>query len=584
MNLCAASQKNSVCHIQLKVDKKNQVAIVMLYYRMQWVTEMPTYSIEVHEKSLVGGLGNHLVIGTYIDGVLDAEYNGLSTMDGIPTTVGWPWEYDDTIKVYTGNQYYIGTVGTTYSTTAFSTSNLNEFTARVSAMNSARELINAQNLDYQLLSQNSNSAAETLLVAAGLSLDISDLSGRYTPGLSNALLDDVTLADLGNAANGGSLSTGLSLAYNTITSIGATLDSWATDLGISMTMGEVLSAQGRGGGLDLYGKLLSTGMSGPRAIAVMWELEQDLQELEDIKNEYDLGESFINSVATQAEQANQALLHAAGFISPLVVDLDGDGIETISTLDGEVFDFNDPSIIAHGWLSGDDGFIVLDKNNNGVIESNTELFGSDYLDGFSALAKYDENHDMIIDNQDSIFTSLKIWRDANENGKTEDGELLLFSNVGLSEISLNARISTEIDGGNWIALHSEGEGLDGVGFGLYDVYFRTLREDGKTTASISSRESKVILGTEGDDILKGNDSDQIFWGGAGNDEFIFGPSSGNDQIYDFELGIDLVHIDSYSREDLIVYQTNDGSVVEYGGDSLLLHNVFIENDYYDLFA
>jgi hypothetical protein len=63
---------------------------------------------------------------------------------------------------------------------------------------------------------------------------------------------------------------------------------------------------------------------------------------------------------------------------PLILDLDGDGIETVGV------DPNNPILFDHdgdgvkngtGWVLPDDGFLVLDRNGNGVIDNGTELFG-----------------------------------------------------------------------------------------------------------------------------------------------------------------------------------------------------------------
>ena len=53
---------------------------------------------------------------------------------------------------------------------------------------------------------------------------------------------------------------------------------------------------------------------------------------------------------------------------PLILDLDGDGIETVSIGDGDVYFDVDGDFFAErtGWLSGDDGFLALDKNRNGA--------------------------------------------------------------------------------------------------------------------------------------------------------------------------------------------------------------------------
>ena len=64
--------------------------------------------------------------------------------------------------------------------------------------------------------------------------------------------------------------------------------------------------------------------------------------------------------------------------SPLVIDMDGDGIE-LSALNGAgaaYFDIdNDGFAEASGWVKGGDALLVTDRNNNGKIDNQSELFG-----------------------------------------------------------------------------------------------------------------------------------------------------------------------------------------------------------------
>ncbi len=62
---------------------------------------------------------------------------------------------------------------------------------------------------------------------------------------------------------------------------------------------------------------------------------------------------------------------------PLVLDLDGDGIETVAIEDGKFYFDIDGDFFAErtGWLSADDGFLALDKDGDGRIEDVSELFG-----------------------------------------------------------------------------------------------------------------------------------------------------------------------------------------------------------------
>ena len=55
------------------------------------------------------------------------------------------------------------------------------------------------------------------------------------------------------------------------------------------------------------------------------------------------------------------------------------------------------------------GFLALDKNGDGKINDGSELFGTSSGDGFKDLATYDEDENGWIDENDSIFSKLKVW-------------------------------------------------------------------------------------------------------------------------------------------------------------------------------
>ncbi len=60
-------------------------------------------------------------------------------------------------------------------------------------------------------------------------------------------------------------------------------------------------------------------------------------------------------------------------------------------------------------LGAGSGYLALDKNGDGVINDGSELFGPQSGSGFRDLAAYDEDGNGWIDENDSIWSKLKIW-------------------------------------------------------------------------------------------------------------------------------------------------------------------------------
>lgn len=60
-------------------------------------------------------------------------------------------------------------------------------------------------------------------------------------------------------------------------------------------------------------------------------------------------------------------------------------------------------------LGAGSGYLALDKNGDGIINDGSELFGPQSGNGFQDLSAYDEDGNGWIDENDSIWSKLKIW-------------------------------------------------------------------------------------------------------------------------------------------------------------------------------
>ncbi|MEN6328442.1 MAG: calcium-binding protein [Syntrophomonas sp.] len=169
-------------------------------------------------------------------------------------------------------------------------------------------------------------------------------------------------------------------------------------------------------------------------------------------------------------------------IDPLVLDLDGDGIETTHVANGTYFDIDNNGFTERtAWLAGDDGFLVLDRNGDGVINNGSELFGDRTLledgtiaaNGFQALADFDDNNDGKIDVNDAIFGDLRIWKDRG-GGSSDSSELFTLEQLDIKSLGLNyADKNQQLDvNGNTDVGTASYERTDGTTAGLDEILFQ----------------------------------------------------------------------------------------------------------------
>ena len=103
-------------------------------------------------------------------------------------------------------------------------------------------------------------------------------------------------------------------------------------------------------------------------------------------------------------------------VDPLILDLDGDGLEISPLAAGVLFDANGDTVkTGTAWAGADDGMLVWDRNGNGLIDNGGELFGDETVlangtkaaNGFVALAEQDSNGDGTFDEKDHGVRSEK---------------------------------------------------------------------------------------------------------------------------------------------------------------------------------
>ncbi len=237
---------------------------------------------------------------------------------------------------------------------------------------------------------------------------------------------------------------------------------------------------------------IATEFLGETEVEVFLDTENMAQlrsELEDENNKV-VGDAFFNTetrVTSTSNDTTSTEQVTGSRWDPLVVDLDGDGIETQQvgfekgflvkesvSVDvdtdvqsrtergnsggvvtdelgtGAVFERTTTTTTTKTktttqqtrfteWVGADDGLVVMDRDGDGQIQAK-DLFGDQNVtgraasDGFKDLAALDSNKDGVINNEDTDYGKLKVWQDKNSDGKVDEGELTSLESAGVSEI------------------------------------------------------------------------------------------------------------------------------------------------------
>jgi hypothetical protein len=184
--------------------------------------------------------------------------------------------------------------------------------------------------------------------------------------------------------------------------------------------------------------------------------------------------------------------HSCVKVSPIVVDISGKGFFLTDAQNGVLFDPGIGHPVQMAWTAkgADNAFLAL-PGADGLVHNGLQLFGnftpqpvSDTPNGFAALAVYDDpknggNGDGVIDSRDAIFSSLRLWIDANHDGICQPGELHTLPSLGVNSLSLQYKESEKRDQfGNVFRYRAlvdpDNPSAVPVGRTAYDVFFLTL--------------------------------------------------------------------------------------------------------------
>ncbi|MDR1745179.1 MAG: hypothetical protein LBS30_05445, partial [Planctomycetota bacterium] len=166
-------------------------------------------------------------------------------------------------------------------------------------------------------------------------------------------------------------------------------------------------------------------------------------------------------------------------VDPLVLDLNGDGLNLKGADEGVDFDMDgDGAATRMGFVRGDDALLFADTHGDGVVHDGRQLFGNTdgHANGFEKLREYDDNADGVIDKNDAIYGRLRVWVEKTEDGVSGEGETMSLEEAGVASINVGYENVREDDGtGNLIGQKGSFTRDDG-GSGLAaDVWFQEKR-------------------------------------------------------------------------------------------------------------
>lgn len=295
----------------------------------------------------------------------------------------------------------------------------------------------------------------------------------------------------------------------------------------------------------------------------------------------------------------------SSLFDPIVLDLDGDGVELVD-LDQSTasFDFDGDGIDEQiGWVGADDGLLVFDANGDGVIDQADEVAFVSYLEGaqtdLEGLAAFDTNGDGLLTEADAAaggfdWGQFMVWQDRNQNGRSDAGELVSLRDAGIVSIDLHLNGQASEVAGNLVHNTTTFTRADGATGTAADVSFRAhtygsevvaldedvigIATDVGTSAILIGRDERdlVVAGTAGDDFIVFSEMDDVLLatGGEGVDTVVY---AGEGAFEDFSFGVLndeglLAVTDTRSGETFFV--GNDVEYLSIGGSTVDLTGIW----------
>ncbi|MCR5177785.1 MAG: hypothetical protein K6C95_02245 [Lachnospiraceae bacterium] len=216
--------------------------------------------------------------------------------------------------------------------------------------------------------------------------------------------------------------------------------------------------------------------------------------------EFDLGIVMSSTFVAATRMSIPSL--GASLMDPLVINV-GSAVTEVSDqtfrfdldADGEE---EDVTALKRG-----SGFLALDKSGDGIINDGNELFGAKSGDGFGDLRQYDLDGNGWIDENDEVFSKLRVWY---KNGDGDE-ELVDLKEVDIGAIFLGEQQTDMTMRGSDMRvggmMRSTGFFLrESGGMGTVQHVDLAVRREGETSADAGAYE-EALSATGGENFVSG---------------------------------------------------------------------------------
>ncbi len=180
-------------------------------------------------------------------------------------------------------------------------------------------------------------------------------------------------------------------------------------------------------------------------------------------------------------------------VAPVILDLDGDGVEFLSRDDGVRYDYDgDGNAESTAWVGKDDGLLAF-QNTDGTLKF-VFTTNADQTDLQGLAATYDSNHDGVLDASDADFAKFGVWQDANSNGVSDAGEFTSLSRMGIASIELTSDGKSYSAADGDVTVHGETTFTmtDGSTGTAADASFAVAGEDGGLMSALFNLGSGAV--------------------------------------------------------------------------------------------